>query len=617
MMLSHLAQMKPYELGLLNDPSVVPFLMRYVAEGTFEDRMRAVEVLGLLSEEWPDACLEAETVLIEAFRDPAPKLRYQALKTLSKLPNLSEAVLLALRRRSEHEEKIHIKVLIDRILKDVHCGIYRAESQTFGIVSERIEAPILIKRKALPSANLDLAWDRRAKFALWMMEHTNKPLFITGKAGTGKSTLLKAFRAQTQKKVAVVAPTGLAAINVNGQTIHSFFRFPSRMITGDQIKKLYGNKIIKKLDTLVIDEVSMVRADVMDAIHLSLQLNRKSNALFGGVQVIMFGDLFQLPPVVSTAEQEMMEMLYPNPYFFSANVFQKTKPVCIELTKVHRQKEADFLSILNQVREDNLQPIILQKLNEQVIPAGFRSNTHLILTTVNAKAQRINESRLEEIPQPLFTYEAEVKGDFNERDFPTEAALKLKRGARVMFLRNDADGRWVNGTIGTVVQLGKELIRVEVEGQAVDVEREEWDHYRYFFNAASDQIETESVGKFVQYPLKLAYAITIHKSQGQTFDEVLLDLDRGAFAHGQTYVALSRCRTLEGVKLVRPVREQDILFDEEIYQFRSVCEDGAVAYQDLAQAFKNAKKLLGEGKTAVHVAALTQLPLSEVHKLMG
>ncbi|HRR07715.1 MAG TPA: AAA family ATPase [Rhodothermales bacterium] len=469
--------------------------------------------------------------------------------------------------------------------------------------------------KSESSASNELVWDRRARFALWLMEHTKEPVFITGRAGTGKSTLLQYFRKSTAKRIAILAPTGLAAINVNGQTIHSFFRLPSRMITDDAIKRIWGNQVIRKIDTLVIDEVSMVRADLMDGIHKALQINRKNDLLFGGVQVVFFGDLFQLPPVVSRAEESLMQAHYSSPYFFSAKVFQEVKPIQIELTTVHRQKEEAFLELLNQVREDRLSEWGLGRLNERVI-IKKPPDDYLVLTTVNDKARRINEERLKSLGGPPFTYVAHTDGDFNERDFPTESELTLKVGARVMFLRNDPDGLFVNGTLGTVEYLHGEIIRIETDdGDQVEVSPEKWENMRYYFDAEENKIVSETVGTFTQYPLKLAYAITIHKSQGQTFDKVAIDLDRGAFTHGQTYVALSRCRTFEGILLTRPIRSSDVLFDPIVYEATHAFQPGNQIYQDYLERFKEAKNQLLQGNSAYLVSNRLRLPLATVQKM--
>lgn len=531
--------------------------------------------------------------------------RYHAMTVLVTIPKLPELDINLLASIQQRDEKLYNRMMAGRILEKlvghVKVAVRKRESSK-ALNPERIELS-------------KLNWDRRAKFALWLMQHTNESLYITGRAGTGKSTLLRAFRSSTEKKVVVLAPTGLAAIQVDGQTIHSFFRFPSRMITSKDIKKLFDDRVIRQMDTLVIDEISMVRADVMDAIHRSLQLHRKSPLPFGGVQVIMFGDLFQLPPVVNNQEADMLNMVYPSPYFFSANAFSGFKPVLIELTKIHRQRDDSFIELLNQVREDRLEESALAWLNTRVLNAKEPPDDYLILTTVNAKAKRINDARLEKLPTESFVYAASVEGEFNDKDFPTEPEMMLKIGARVMFIRNDPDGRWVNGSLGTVSHLERHEIRVEVDGEEVEVTPEKWENMRFQYDMLEDKIESETIGTFLQYPLKLAYALTIHKSQGQTFDRVMIDMDRGAFAHGQTYVALSRCRTFEGVLLSRPIRMQDILFDEEVYNMRSRFQDGSTAYQDYAERFKMARKALREGQSVFLTAAQTRLPVSALEQL--
>lgn len=403
-----------------------------------------------------------------------------------------------------------------------------------------------------------------------LMEKTNECIFVTGKAGTGKSTLLQYFRQNTKKKVVILAPTGVAAINVDGQTIHSFFKFPPRFIQRENIRRKRDRELIQKIDMVVIDEVSMVRADLMDGVDYSLRINRDEMKLpFGGVQVIFFGDLFQLPPVVDKEMRDIYDEKYRTPYFFSAEVFNRIKVKGIELTKIYRQTNTDFINLLNKVRSKEHTEEDLEFLNSRVIKNIADGLNHCItLTTTNNDASLINETRLNKLPSKEYRYTADVQGEFEESSYPTDFCLKLKKGAQVILIKNDPDKRWVNGTIGTINDLADNSISVEIEGAVHQVTRVVWEKIIYEYNEEEDKVEQKVMGTFTQYPIKLAWAITIHKSQGQTFDNVIIDFGDGAFAHGQAYVALSRCTSLGGVILKRPVIHSDIIFDERIHEFK-------------------------------------------------
>jgi ATP-dependent exoDNAse (exonuclease V) alpha subunit len=409
------------------------------------------------------------------------------------------------------------------------------------------------------------------KRALDLMERTKKHIFITGKAGTGKSTLLEYFRNITKKKIVVLAPTGVAALNVSGQTIHSFFKFKPD-ITYEKVKKL-KDKIYKEIDTIVIDEISMVRADLLDCVDRALQLANENSEPFGGKQMIFFGDLYQLPPVAKSNEKIIFKDKYETVYFFSAEVMNRINLEVIELQKVYRQKDEKFIELLNSVRFNTIDDEKLELLNERYNP-DFKlgkKDFYIYLTPRNDYAQNINQEFLNKLSGRVYSFEAEIYGEFDENDFPNDEILYLKKGAQVMFLNNDSKGRWVNGTVGIVkdIDVDNEVIYVNLinERKTVEVERLKWQVFNYIYNQEKKVIETEVVGYFIQFPIKLAWAITIHKSQGKTFDNVIIDLKGGIFAPGQLYVALSRCRTLEGIILKQKIKKSHIFNDWKIVKF--------------------------------------------------
>lgn len=418
-------------------------------------------------------------------------------------------------------------------------------------------------------AHLDINDEFKSAFDL--MENTSECLFITGKAGTGKSTLLKYFKANTGKKIIVLAPTGVAAINIGGQTIHSFFRLPPKIIQKDTIKRLRDKNLVENLDMVIIDEVSMVRADLMDGIDYALRLNRgKMKMPFGGAQMVFFGDLFQLSPVVENEVKELLEERYSSPYFFSAKVFNDCDIMPIELSTIYRQKDSSFMELLNRVRNKEYTKEDLDTLNKRVQKdtAASKKDATVILTTTNSLANTINQDRLSMLPGKSITYEAAASGKFEKSAYPCPTSLKLKKGAQVILIKNDPAKQWVNGTLAKVAALSDDSIVVDINGRTCDVPIVKWQKIEYSYNEDEDKIEDEVVGAFAQYPIKLAWAITIHKSQGQTFDKVVIDLGHGAFTHGQLYVALSRCTCLDGIRLKRPVTPSDIIFDRRIYEFK-------------------------------------------------
>ena len=412
------------------------------------------------------------------------------------------------------------------------------------------------------------------QYALDSLEKSKRNLFITGRAGTGKSTLLKLFRNTTRKEVVILAPTGVAALNVGGQTIHSFFKFPAKPLERSEIKKYRSRKIYQKLEMLVIDEISMVRADMLDNIDIFLRINRENPAPFGGVQVIFFGDLFQLPPVIaSNAERMLFKEHFESPYFFSAKVYETGFEMeMLELRHTYRQESRHFIRLLDAVRLNQMDYDDLDDLNERHIPDFEMEDYYITLSSRNAIVDQINQKQLRALDDIEFSYMATVSGNFNPRFFPTETLLKLKLGAQVMFVKNDPTKKFVNGTIGKVIKISEDEIHVAIEGKdgrskIINVEKVEWEILKYKTNETTNNIESEVAGTFKQYPLKLAWAITIHKSQGKTFDKIIIDLGKGAFEHGQTYVALSRCRTLDGIVLKQPIRPRDIMVDERIIEF--------------------------------------------------
>lgn len=400
-----------------------------------------------------------------------------------------------------------------------------------------------------------------------LLETTRTNVLLTGKAGTGKSTFLQLFRKHTRKNMAVVAPTGVAALNVQGQTIHSMFRFPPRFIHPQNIKP-DRRALFRKLDLLIIDEISMVRADVLDGINLFLQLSRQSDRPFGGVQVCMIGDVHQLPPVVSEAEQNFFSQYYSSPYFFNTRAYQQAGCEKVEFQTVHRQRDTQFIQLLESIRYGSCNMRELTELNERVSQEPPAAGT-LILSSTNAIADRINAMRLAEIPDSPRTYHGAMKGQLNVQGarLPAPEELTLKIGAQVMFVKNDTQGRWVNGTLGKVEYMSDEEIVVSTDKGAQSVSAEKWQTIGYEWEDSQGRIVEKVLGTYTQIPLILAWAMTIHKSQGKTLDRVLIDLGRGAFAPGQLYVALSRCRSLANITLARPVKLSDMPCDTHVLQF--------------------------------------------------
>lgn len=413
------------------------------------------------------------------------------------------------------------------------------------------------------------------------IKNTHRSIFVTGKAGSGKTTLLQKLQKDSTKQIVVAAPTGVAAINAGGTTLHSLFQLPftpflpteemkKQLLASIQMRK-ERRSVIYNMDLLIIDEVSMVRADLLDAIDTLLRHFRyQPNTPFGGVQLLLIGDLFQLSPVVKESEWHILSEYYQGVYFFHSKVFKQLNMLHLELDKVFRQKDRIFIDILNQVRNNQLTQQSLHTLNQRYKPDFKNTNKdyHIILTTHNARADEVNNKELNNLWRREYVYKAFIEGDFAEKNYPTEEELVLKKGARVMFVKNDNQQprQFYNGQIGIVVALSKQSIVVESEGEQITVNQMEWENIRYEVDEQTNTIKENVIGKFIQYPLRLAWAITIHKSQGLTFEKVQLDVE-AAFAFGQVYVALSRCRSLEGVILMNPINTRSLENDREILAF--------------------------------------------------
>jgi len=403
------------------------------------------------------------------------------------------------------------------------------------------------------------------------MEAAEEHAFITGRAGTGKSTLLRHFMDHTKRRVVVLAPTGLAAVNVGGQTIHSFFKFPPRVLEAKDVRALpRQRRLFEELDTIIIDEISMVRADVLDAMDRSLRLNRRRHEVpFGGVQIIAFGDLLQLAPVVQGELRQYFSESFETPYFFSAGVLTQCDWSLLELTRNYRQgKDPSFFALLTRLGHNEMTEEDLENLNSRLVPETTVHDDQVVtLTATNAAASAINAERLAALKGQPMHYAARITGEFDDASFPADSDLWVKKGAQVMMLRNDPDRRWVNGDVGVVERCAEHDLRVRIKDEVHDVLPVKWERIRYAYNAEDNKMEQEVAGDFKQFPVKLAWAITIHKSQGQTLKRVMVDLGRGAFAHGQVYVALSRCESLSGLWLRRPIRPSDIIFDDRVLTF--------------------------------------------------
>lgn len=440
--------------------------------------------------------------------------------------------------------------------------------------------------------------------ALQIVQYTRRSLFLTGKAGTGKSTFLRYVAESTKKKYVILAPTGIAAINAGGQTLHSFFKLPFHPLLPNDSRynirnirktlKYSGDtiKLLRELELIIIDEISMVRSDIIDFIDKVLRIYcRNMREPFGGKQLLLVGDIFQLEPVIKEDEWRLMQPFYSSAYFFAAKVWQEIRLVSIELRKVYRQSDKHFIGMLDRIRQNQATEEDLKAINARshVSAPQVRGDGsfEITLATRRDTVDYINEQQLSKLEGEATTFKGRITGEFPETSLPAPMELEVKPGAQVIFIKNDKEKRWVNGTLGVVIYIDREegvITVVDEDGHEYDVEREIWENMRYTFNEKEQKIEEEQLGTFIQFPLRLAWAITVHKSQGLTFRKVRIDFSGGAFAGGQTYVALSRCTSLEGITLEEPIRKSDIFVRAEVVAFANRYNDGQLIRQAIYES---------------------------------
>ena len=445
--------------------------------------------------------------------------------------------------------------------------------------------------------------NREWQQALQIIQYTRRSLFLTGKAGTGKSTFLRHISETTKKKHVILAPTGIAAINAGGQTLHSFFKLPFHPLLPNDSSYSIRNirktlkysgeltKLLRELELIIIDEISMVRADIIDFIDKVLRIYcRNMREPFGGKQLLLVGDIFQLEPVIKEDEWRLMQPFYASAYFFAAKVWQEMQLVSIELRKVYRQSDSQFIGLLDRIRQNHATDADLQSINARVNQSSKQKENgfEITLATRRDTVDYINDLHLSELEGDSTIFKGHIKGDFPETSLPAPMELEIKPGAQVIFIKNDKEKRWVNGTLGVVIYIdeGEGIITVvDEDGHEYDVEREVWENMHYTFNEKEQKIEEEMLGSFIQFPLRLAWAITVHKSQGLTFRHVKIDFSGGgAFAGGQTYVALSRCTSLEGITLEAPIRRSDIFVRAEVVAFANRYNDGQLIKQAIYES---------------------------------
>ena len=453
-----------------------------------------------------------------------------------------------------------------------------------------------------PTAHIDRD-NQELQNALQIIQFTRRSLFLTGKAGTGKSTFLRYIASHTKKKHIILAPTGIAAINAGGATLHSFFKLPfhpllptdSRYSPRNIRETLKYNgekrKLLREVELIIIDEISMVRADIIDFIDKVLRIYcRNMREPFGGKQLLLVGDIYQLEPVVREEDRQLLQPFYPSSFFFDAHVFREMPLVSIELNKVYRQTDPMFIGILDHIRTSTVTATDLQLLNRQVGATISQTDSVLAITlsTRRDTVDHINDKHLRALPGESTMFRGSIEGEFPESSLPTPIELEIKTGAQVLFIRNDREKRWVNGTLGTIIGIGDEedghiYVRTE-DGQDVDVEREIWSNVKYTFDTEEQKIVEQEIGTYTQFPLRLAWAITVHKSQGLTFRNVQIDFTGGVFAGGQTYVALSRCTSLQGISLKEPIRREDVFVRTEVHRFARSYNDSNTIHTALKQS---------------------------------